>query len=399
MSVPVYALPLGTETGVDDIDVALRLPQEMVFKGQDAAIGVLVRQRGGRTATAQLSLWLDDQQVDAQNVTLQPDGSAEAAFQVTQQESGLYRYEVRVGALAGEVTDLNNRATQLLRVVDEPVRVLLLEGKPYWDTKFLIRTLASDASVNLRSVVKMAENRFLQRQIASPERVPGSGEPGGDGSGAPAQRSDQWSTHSDLNTLFAGVGDLASYQVIVLGRDAEVFLDEQRMVELKKWLVDDAGALVCFRGSPVTQVSQQLAELMPLRWTAARESRFRVQLTDTGRAAEWLPQGGEDQQLLAQLPSLSTVTHAEGVRPLAVVLATSSGQSDEAAPVISYQPIGTGRVVVVEGAGMWRWAFLASGPSPIRRNLWVAVAQPGPLASGQFRVVALPAGGADAATR
>ena len=26
--------------------------------------------------------------------------------------------------------------------------------------------------------------------------------------------------------------------------------------------------------------------------------------------------------------------------------------------MISYQPVGSGRVVVVEGAGMWRWAFL-----------------------------------------
>ena len=27
-------------------------------------------------------------------------------------------------------------------------------------------------------------------------------------------------------------------------------------------------------------------------------------------------------------------------------------------PAITYQPVGSGRVVVIEGAGMWRWAFL-----------------------------------------
>jgi hypothetical protein len=46
---------------------------------------------------------------------------------------------------------------------------------------------------------------------------------------------------------------------------------------------------------------------------------------------------------------------------LATVLATAAEQPGESpSPVISYQPVGNGRVVVVEGAGMWRWAFLSS---------------------------------------
>ena len=55
----------------------------------------------------------------------------------------------------------------LLRVVDQPVRVLLLEGKPYWDTKFLVRTLSADQSIELTSVVQLAEGRLLQRKIAA----------------------------------------------------------------------------------------------------------------------------------------------------------------------------------------------------------------------------------------
>ena len=51
-------------------------------------------------------------------------------------------------------------------------------------------------------------------------------------------------------------------------------------------------------------------------------------------------------------------SRSESPKPLAVVLATTAGESDAADPVISYQPVGTGRVVVVEGTGMWRWAFL-----------------------------------------
>jgi hypothetical protein len=43
-----------------------------------------------------------------------------------------------------------------------------------------------------------------------------------------------------------------------------------------------------------------------------------------------------------------------------VVLAETQGQQGEGnVPVLTYQPYGIGRSVVVEGGGMWRWAFLA----------------------------------------
>ena len=41
--------------------------------------------------------------------------------------------------------------------------------------------------------------------------------------------------------------------------------------------------------------------------------------------------------------------------------------------MIVYQPVGNGRVVVVEGAGMWRWAFLPpeqQKPKKSTARLW-----------------------------
>ena len=44
----------------------------------------------------------------------------------------------------------------------------------------------------------------------------------------------------------------------------------------------------------------------------------------------------------------------------AVALATAeTPTADGETPIVTYQPYGAGRVVVIEGAGMWRWAFLA----------------------------------------
>jgi hypothetical protein len=98
---------------------------------------------------------------------------------------------------------------------------------------------------------------------------------------------------------------------------------------------------------------------MPLRWTPAAESRFRIELTDAGQGLRWLPVSGDGKSQLAELPTLATASRPEAAKALAVVLAKGvAGGAGQASPMMVYQPVGSGRVVVVEGAGMWRWAFL-----------------------------------------
>ena len=48
----------------------------------------------------------------------------------------------------------------------KPIRVLVLEGKPYWDAKFLLRTLGSDPAVALDSVVKVSDTRYMRRTLS-----------------------------------------------------------------------------------------------------------------------------------------------------------------------------------------------------------------------------------------
>ncbi len=37
---------------------------------------------------------------------------------------------------------------------------------------------------------------------------------------------------------------------------------------------------------------------------------------------------------------------------------SAAEQGDGSVPIVTYQPYGSGQTIVVEGAGMWRWAFL-----------------------------------------
>jgi len=374
MAAPVYVKSIGGAATVNDIEVGLDQPQELAFVGQRVPVVVSLRHRGSLPTNTSAALLLDGNRVEKRAVTLKKNDTVEEVFYVSHKAPGLYRYEVRADALPGEVTTVNNAAPLLLRVVDQPIRVLLLEGKPYWDTKFLVRTLSADQSIELTSVVQLAEGRLLWQK--SPRRAPidnkhsatGEKRSANDkrpatavaGSGDPSQEREQWAIEKDAGKFLSDADALATYQIVILGRNSEAFLTDDALAKLRKWLTESEGSLVCFRGPPASQISQRLGDLMPLRWTPAAESRFSIELTDAGQALRWLPVSGDGKSQLAELPSLATAARPEASKALAVVLAKGvGGGSGQANPMMVYQPVGSGRVVVVEGAGLWRWAFLS----------------------------------------
>ena len=366
LAAPIYTKTFGGEVEVHDLALELESQQELAFIGQKAPLVAQVRRRGLGNAEATVVLSQDDRELKRRTVTFDATGQAVARFDVTQERPGLYRYHARALPAPGEVILVNNDDSFLLRVVDEPIRVLLLEGKPYWDAKFLVRTLGADPSIELESVVRLAQGRFLRRKLSRPK-------PGGALAGASAAapraasdtRLDDWKILPAPNEVLGGKDGLARYQIVVLGRDADVFLAEDSLSRLREWIVKEGGALVCYRGAPAAQLAQPLARLLPVRWSRSRESRFHVQLTPRGRELRWIPAApaGEPGDELAFMPTLARSEQPQEPKPLAVVLATStpastSGTEGGAAPVVTYQLYGAGRTVVIEGAGMWRWAFL-----------------------------------------
>jgi hypothetical protein len=360
MSAPIFGLPLGGKADVKNASVEFASSQELVFAGQKAPLTVKLSSRGLGGQSVQLDLLLDGETIESKQQTLAADGSVEVGFEVEQEKPGLYRYRVAATPLAGEATDVDNQATLLLRVVDQPMQVLILEGKPYWDSKFLLRHLAADPSINVLSVVRMAEDRLLKRRLTTvaAESTGEVKDEGDEDESTERQRAAEWEILRGTTDVFLNDELLDETQIIILGRGSEAFLSPVALTRIRRWLSQGGGSLVCSRGTPVAKIDRKLGALLPVRWSSAGESRFRVELTADGEQVRWLA-GGGGAGLLEQLPSLASQTHVEATGPLAVVLAAAvSSDTDTLQPVVSYQPYGAGRVVVVEGAGMWRWAFL-----------------------------------------
>ncbi len=153
-----------------------------------------------------------------------------------------------------------------------------------------------------------------------------------------------------LNALASG-----SYQVIVLGRESEPFLSEAAVESLREWVSTESGALVCFRGQPTAQVGERLERLMPVQWNTVGESRFRMTLTDRGRDTAVVRR---DRQRWRRGRHPAEPPDPRGLDPFRRNEAARDRPGDAAVdaagnekPVVTFQPYGGGRVVVVEGAG------------------------------------------------
>ena len=363
----IFTKTFGSDATIHDLSVRLQVPQQLSFVSQSVPVTAMIRRRGRAPESVTAVLLHEGKEVSRQQVLVAGDAETEVTFQVQQETKGLYRYELRLDPFEGEVTTVNNFGTFLLRVVDEPIRVLLVEGKPYWDSKFLARTLSSDPSIELVSVVRMTEGRYLERTL---KRIRPTAEastsPPAEGEAAASLKSiaqipvtESWKILQNGSEVLANSQSLGSFQVVVLGRDSESFLSDEALVNLRNWVASDSGALVCYRGQPMAQVNDRLEKMLPVAWKPARESRFRMSLTDRGRDLRWFEPGSASSgDALPYLPTLAASASAEQPKPLATVLATVSGGTGEEVPVVTYQPYGGGRVVVLEGSGMWRWAFL-----------------------------------------
>lgn len=369
MSAPIYTKTIGGQASVYDLRVELHSPQQLAYIGQKVPIRAAVKHVGLPGAMAKVALLYNEKVMDQRETRLMPDGATDVRFFISQEKRGLYRYEVKAEPLPGEVVQVNNTASCVLQVVDEPIRVLLLEGKPYWDGKFLMRTLSADPAIAIESIVRLTDGRLLRRILSRAASQPAAGNAGeapsattgGTATQPAGGRPESWTILTSAADTLADSEKIKVYQIIVLGRDTERFLDEAAIANLRNWISREGGSLVCYRGAPVAQVDERLGRLLPVRWSPTRETRFRVQLTEQGRDLRWLPTVGDltEGETLPQLPTLATVARPEKPKPMAVVLAASTAEGgSDSDPVLTYQAYGIGRVVVVEGAGMWRWAFL-----------------------------------------
>jgi hypothetical protein len=349
MAVPVFTRTFGADAVVEDLSLELATPDDVAFVGREVPIRVLVRHPGIPQGSAEVTLRAGDEVLATRRAEFSGDVPGRVEFPVQQDAPGLYRYVVWAAPLPKEVVRANNERVFYLRVIDTPIRVLVLEGKPYWDFKFLLRSLAGDPGISVTGAVRIKDARVILREFGRDQTKSGSGQPAAESA----------EVVKDGATFLSSYDELKQYQIIILGRDSQVFLPAANVENVLRWIGEWGGSVVCARGRPLPLIPERMDAIMPVRWKATPETRFRVQLTPEAEFMGWFPSAAP------LMPSLATGAEVEEVKALATVVARTQGRgAAEGMAAVTYQPYGSGRVVVLEGSGLWRWAFLTAGGKP-----------------------------------
>jgi len=343
LQVPVWTVPVGTATEVKDLRVFARLNSSFLLADQPGSLHVSVTGAGYKDWAADIHLYREDEYVASKQVTL-ADGHAETSFPIREEHRGVYRYRVEVEPLPGESDPDNNTRSVIARIVDEKTRVLVVEGRPHWDSKFLLRALRADRNVEITSIFHINEDK----SFAIVERLSDDGV---------AEKATMPGVRMPRTR-----DELLHYDCIFLGKHMDDVFSSAELKLLQRYVADDGGSLVFFRGKPYSRGTSELSKIEPVTWGGGALKDVQLELTPQGEASPLFDYGsqiGSGAAIVRELPAMTSVTRITDEKSLAVVLArVADGRRGEPMATVVYHRYGAGKVMSIGASGLWQWSFL-----------------------------------------
>ena len=358
--VPIHAIPLGGARGSRDLVLTASPRRVTAFRGQPVKISAQLENRGlGAIKPAVILAGADGKELARKDAQLDDGARTTVIFELADVPESGGDYTLRTAPWPGEQVPANNADTVHVKVLTAKTRVLLLEGAPYWDSKFLAQLLRQQSSVEVLTVHRLNDERYF--------RVEAGGEKGAEPLASP-------------DSVFPDSAEgLARYDLIVFGKGADGFLTAARTAALTGFVRDQGGAVMFARGKPYSGRFAPLEALEPVEWGGEMEGGFRfVPLADQGAGLFGAALPGADDRVWATLPLLEDAHQVARLKPFARVLA--EGQPDgkqTRVPLLIARRFGRGMVATVNADGLWRWDFRPEvrAQGAVYQQFWVQLMQ------------------------
>jgi hypothetical protein len=342
-SIPIYAVAMGGASTTTDAALMAIPMQDALLPNEAGGLLVRVYQSGldGQQSVVRIRNGLAEQQIP---VSFGEQKVVELQAPIRQEQPGQYEYTVTLDGIGDETELANNSQHVFVEVMKRRLRVLILEGQPFWDTKFLAQSLRKDEQLEILQLTQVGDRKretLVTRESQSAPRLPESAE------------------------------DWAEFDVVILGRGIEHLLDEESAGQLANW-VDAGGHLVLARGRPFDPeasageaIAAALEKVDPVEWGDIEERRYSLDLSPSGRTSSWFAPSKMQMDLegaFQRLPGFELLFKTVSLKPATLTLATAKerdGVSQEEFPAIVKMNAGRGDVVALLGEGTWKWSLLA----------------------------------------
>jgi len=335
----VFVVGLGDPDPPRDAAVVDLKGPKSALLGDEVLLAARVATSGMGSVRLPVELTCDGRVIESKSVATLPSGQpVNVHFTFVPEAPGRRRFEVRIPKQEGERSPDNNRAGLALEVVERKVNVLLADGEPRWEFRFIRNVLERDPAVKV--------SVFLAR--------PGVGPTGGGAYVAELPKEKK---------------DLAAYDLVILGDVPRDKLPDGFLTETADLVRRRAGALVVVAGrrEQYRQLAgTPLAQVLPVALASApgadvkTAEPFSPELTQEGlgHLVTHLADGAEENEAAwSHLPRLTWSAGVAGLAPGASALLVHpyriAGSSKM--PLVAVHRVGEGKVLFCGMDETWRW--------------------------------------------
>ena len=338
--IPVYTVPIGL-TDPDDVSIRNIVMQEVAYSGDKVPVRVQIQSKGYERRTARLAVLLNDRRVSSRIIRF--DGGLqfeEVDFRVDVYEKGAAQIDVIIEPFDDEISTVNNRVSRSVRIVNEKVNVLYIEGNARWEYRYLRAILKRDPRINATFIASNVGPEVARNSPEHIERFPNDRE------------------------------DAFQYDLVILGDvDASFFTDDE--LRLLEELIRDRGAsLLMLCGpmySPGSYTGTPVQAMLPVRfdteagWKKIAESVYPV-LTREGRSSLVMTLENEvelNDRIWSRMAPMDQLPPLLSAKPGATVLAVLSDSTarDQSYPLVAWQRYGTGKCMSIASDRLWRLRY------------------------------------------
>ncbi|MCX7826176.1 MAG: VWA domain-containing protein, partial [Verrucomicrobiae bacterium] len=363
-NVPVFAVGVGDPRAPKNVEVASLTANPVLFKDDEAVFTARVLANELAGTTVKLTLRASgkgqegsgkEQIVAEQTVKLPPNGRAlDVTLRVQPQELGTFTYTAGIEPLPGELTDRDNAASFVARIIAQKPRVLFIAGNASKEYRYVKNHLTRDPTLSVSCWLQSADPLFNQEGDAPLAKLP---------------KTEQ---------------ELFGYDVILLLDPDPREFDEAWAKLLARFVGDHGGGLAFIASNKFTadfltaRELQPVAELLPVQiereQLTVAEALSRVNQQDW----PWLVTAAgletpifqfdadpeRNRRVWAAMPGFYWAQPVRSLKPGATALAVHSDPRRQTRqgpqPIVATQFYGPGRVLFLATDSTWRWRYVGA---------------------------------------
>jgi hypothetical protein len=344
LNTPIFPVPVGTATRLRDVAIVDVFTTGLVSLGDMARVSVTVESQGFDKRPVKVILKDGDKELAVKDLILYSaeQQQMELSFKTTQPGPRYLTVHIPPQPEEPDYLRGNNTDTAFLRVSEEKIKVLFIEGLPRWDFRFLKNAMRRDNGLG-----GLTDKQVDVRLETEWRRLP----------------ADQQKL-----ALPRSLEQLSEYHTIILGDVSPAMLDTAFIDLLVKAVREKGVGLIIAAGTQAMphRFDDRIHDLLPVRLRKATPGMlprgvpsFRLELAPEGvihDTTRFYDDPGRNQNAWTQLPRYYWAAATEKPAPGATVLVWNPlpGQAGKL-PLIAHHYAGKGKVLFVGTDSTWLW--------------------------------------------